>query len=319
MGERTIGPLPEDVLHGAGNRLADSMGTFANGYRQLSSGEWSNLYPDPGCAYGFGAGYDDNGTVDERVVRLSTDDQAIDSRTGEPSDTRPWQWVKNDYDKRGSFLNGILTPWGGGGNCRNIISDMQDMQAESDQYKGYAFFEHEFNDYVSIHGEIGLTVLDYYTRDVTGGLDETPSGMWFGKRVPIAIGSNPGNPFRAIAHNSWYDPATGAVFGDGSSIPAEARAHSAFTTDLKGLSWVDLNGNGLYEYLEEPGELYVFAQDENNDGIPDRTWDMSDERSLDGSVDENGGTCIRRNPRCGFERSTPAGSSCDTLKRRNRL
>ena len=287
MGERNFGDPPADRLYGAGNRLADSLGTLGDDWRQLESGEWSNLFPDPGCGYGFGAGYDDNGTVDERVVLDGADVEVIDSRTGEPV-VQNWQWLKNDYDKRGSFLNGILTPWGGGGACRNIISDMQDMQAESDQYKGYAFFEHEFNDYVSIHGEIGLTILDYYTRDVTGAFDETPSGVWYGNRVPIAIGSNPGNPFRAIAHNTWYDPAMGAVFGDGSAIPADARAHPGFTTDLKDLSWVDLNGNGVYDYGEEPGELYVFAQDANGDGIPDRTWDLSDETSLDGSVDENG-------------------------------
>ncbi|MYD44386.1 MAG: TonB-dependent receptor plug domain-containing protein [Gammaproteobacteria bacterium] len=287
LGERNFNPPPADPLYGAGNRLADSMGSLGDDWRQLDSGEWSNLFPDPGCGYGFGAGYDDNGTVGERVVLDGADVEVIDSRTGERV-PQNWSWVKNDYDKQGSFLNGIVTPWGGTGNCRNIISDAQDMQAETDQYKGYAFFEHEFNDYVSIHGEIGLTVLDYYTRDVTGAFDETPSGVWFGRRVPVAIGSNPGNPFRAVAQNTWYDPATGASYGSGASIPAEARAHPAFTTDLKGLSWVDLNGNGVYDYLEEPGELYVFAQDENGDGIPDRTWDMSDETSLDGSVDENG-------------------------------
>ena len=286
-GEIPWGPLPADTLHGAGNRLADSMGALGQQWHQLDSGEWNDLVTDPGCGYGFGAGHDDVGEVGENVVLDGADVEVFDSRTGERI-AQNWQWIDNDYDEQGSFLNGIVTPWGGTGNCRNIIADAQDMQAESDQYKGYAYFEHEFNDYVSIHGEIGLTILDYYTRDVTGAFDETPSGMWFGKRVPIAIGSNPGNPFRAFARGSWFDPATGATYGEGAGIPAEALAHPAFTRDLKGLAWIDLNGNGLYEYLEEPGNLYVFAQDANNDGIPDRTWDFSDQTSLDGSVDENG-------------------------------
>ena len=288
-GELDYTPHPEgfDHLHDASNRLADSLGSPALMWTQSSGGDWAQRVADPGCGYGFGAGYDDVGTVGERTVLDGADVEVIDSRTGERV-PQNWSWVDNDFDKRGSFLNGIETPWNGTGQCRNIISDMQDMQAATDQYKGYAFFEHEFNDYVSIHGEIGLTVLDYYTRDVTGGLDETPSGVWYGNRVPIAIGSNPGNPFRAVAHGTWYDPATGATFGEGSAIPAEAMANPAFTSDLKRLEWIDENGNGLYDYLEEPGELYVFAQDANGDGIPDRTWDLSDETSLDGSVDENG-------------------------------
>ena len=286
-GERSVSPLPADHLHGAGNAVADSMGVFNVKWTQSPGGDWAQMMRDPGCGYGFGAGYDDNGAVGENVVLSGADVEVIDSRTGDRI-PQNWSWVKNDYDKEGSFLNGIVTPWNGGGGCRNIISDAQDMQAASEQYKAYAFFEHEFNDYVSFHGEIGMTVLDYFTRDVTGAFDETPSGVYYGRRVPIAIGSNPGNPFRAIAHNSWFDPASGAIWGEGAAIPAEWSAHDAYTTDLKDLSWVDLNGNGLYEYGEEPGELYVFAQDANGDGIPDRTWDMSDEGSLDGSVDEDG-------------------------------
>ena len=286
-GTREVNALPADHLHGAGNQLADSMGVFPAKYSQSPGGDWNRSMRDPGCGYGFGAGYDNVGAVGVDTVLSGEDVVVIDERTGDRI-PQNWSWVKNDFDKQGSFLNGIVTPWNGGGGCRNIIADAQDMQAKSEQYKAYAFFEHEFNDYVSFHGEIGMTVLDYYTRDVTGGLDETPSGVYYGRRVPIAIGSNPGNPYRAIAHNSWYDPDTGAVWGEGSSIPAAARAHAAFTTDLKELSWIDLNGNRLYDYLEEPGELYVFAQDANGDGIPDRTWDMSDETSLDGSVDADG-------------------------------
>lgn len=193
----------------------------------MSSGEWGKLFPDPGCNFGIGAGYDDKDAVGERVVLDGADVEVIDSRTGEAI-PKQWQWVKNDYGEQGSFLNGIVTPWGGGGNCRNIVSDAQDMQAESDQYKCYAFFKHEFNDYVSIHGEFGLTVLDYYTRDVTGGLDETPSGMSFGKRVPIAIGSNPSKPFRDIAHNAWFKQVTGATYGSGFSIPRGSTCLSSF-------------------------------------------------------------------------------------------
>lgn len=286
-GERVSNPLPEDHLHNANNAIADSLGVFNPKWTQSPGGDWNDEMRDPGCGYGFGAGYDDVGAVGQNTILDGEDVVAIDSRTGERI-AQNWSWVKNDFDKQGSFLNGIVTPWNGTGGCRNIISDAQDMQAESEQYKAYAFFEHEFNDYVSFHGEIGMTVLDYYTRDVTGSIDETPAGVFYGRRVPIAIGSNPGNPFRAIAHGSWYDPDTGAAYGEGAEIPDSARAHDAFTTDLKDLSWIDVNGNRLYDYLEEPGELYVFAQDANGDGIPDRTWDMSDESSLDGSLDDDG-------------------------------
>ena len=53
------------------------------------------------------------------------------------------------------------------------------------------------------------------------------------------------------------------------------------------LDFRDLNGNGRYDYLEEPGELLVFAQDANGDGIPDRDWDG------DGIADDD----VQRDPR----------------------
>ena len=109
----------------------------------------------------------------------------------------------------------------------------------------------------------------------------------------IAVGSNPGNPFRAFADgSSWmgWDPADNNTFlppGTGiywpgvepSVWPGGSNTWTARPT--RQLDFRDLNGNGRYDYLQEPGELLVFAQDANGDGIPDRDWDG------DGMADNN--------------------------------
>ena len=165
-------------------------------------------------------------------------------------------------------------------------------KATQETWKGFAFFEHEFNDWVKVHGEVITTVYDYYTRDVTGGLDEIPVNTVWGNRVPIVIGTNPGNPFRAIANGSWYDPATGTYTQNMTPLWWTLRTDGFQSDNVTGLGmgldWDDVNGNGLYEYLQEPGELYVYAQDANGDGIPDRTWDGSDETGIDGTGGPDG-------------------------------
>ncbi len=199
---------------------------------------------DPGCGYGFGAGHNDWGTP-------TTGGGAAGPGTSPPENTY------NDLSKHGNFLNGMLHAhsrvWRGE-DCIMSVSDMQDLQAESEQNKGMAYFEHEFNDYVKFRGEIVVASLDYYTRDVTAGLDEWDNTSWYGPNAPIAIGSNPGNPFRA--------------FADGSRI----LGYSGPNTPNR-LDWTDTNKNGLYDYGIEPGEGMVFAQDANGDGIPDRDFD----------------------------------------------
>lgn len=242
-----------------------SQGLYDNlGGIQRYRAPWGDEAPlaDPGCAYGFGAGHDD---------------------WGEPppgSSAADGVYVYNDLAKRGSFLNGTIAPWAES-QCIMTLPDMQDMQAEQEQYKGFAFFEHEFNDYVKVHGEVVFTVLDYYTRDVTGGIDEIPTETRIGNRVPIAIGSNPGNPWRAFAPGSWFDgsglgnrPGDTAGFSYVHDIWGQSASWRAYANRV---AYVDENGNGLYDYLDEPGELFLFAQDADGDGIPDRTYDGSDE------------------------------------------
>ena len=257
--------------HGT-DALADAQGAFARA-----------IHPDPGCGYGFGAGHDDWGEVPEGE---------------DPSDGI---YVYNDLAKHGSFLNGTPSPWDAN-RCIMTLADMQDMQGDQETWKGFTFFEHEFNDWVKVHGEVVTTTYDYYTRDVTGGLDEIPTNTIWGSRVPIVIGTNPGNPFRAIAHGSWYDPATGQISVRTAKPPASqlwryrddpfASEHITIPDgnrwNITGLDWEDTNGNGLYDYLEEPGELYVYAQDANGDGIPDRSWDGSDETGIDGTGGPDG-------------------------------
>ena len=61
------------------------------------------------------------------------------------------------------------------------------------------YFEHELNDYVKFRGEIVVSNMDYDTRDLPGNLDEWDGRNLYGNNVPIVVGSNPGNPYRAFA------------------------------------------------------------------------------------------------------------------------
>lgn len=258
--ERDVnGDLVADPTPPSGEGLYDNLGAIQ---RRRSPWGSDEALADPGCAYGFGAGHDDWGEPPEGSVASEG------------------VYVYNDLAKYGSFLNGTLEPWEST-KCIMTLPDMQDMQAEQEQYKGFAFFEHEFNDYVKVHGEIVFTVLDYFTRDVTGGIDEIPTGPTINNRVPIAIGSNPGNPWRAYAPGSWFDGAEiGNRPGDQSNW---SWVHDLWSDAVSYRQWanrvayIDQNGNGLYDYLEEPGELFIFAQDADGDGLPDRTYDGSDE------------------------------------------
>ena len=228
---------------------------------------------DPGCGYPFGGGYNDFGRR-----------EPID-----PNGDNPNQTVSNDdhvgglgyadYNRSGSFLNGYMTggtgqgadyrgyrgisSWEGsegdlGGNrddCRQVMADWQDIREERDQQQGMGYFEHTLNDYLKVKGEIVVSTMDYDTRDLPGNLDEWDGRSRFGKNVAVAIGANPGNPFRA--------------FADGSSVlgwnPALNRRNE--------LDWEDQNGDGVYNYLEEPGEYLIFAMDSDGNGEPDRDVD----------------------------------------------
>ena len=195
---------------------------------------------DPGCGYGFGAGNNDwNGTPQPGT-----------------SFANP-QSTYNDLQKPGNFLNGMFHAHSNifrGPDCIMSVSDMQDMQAQGDANKGFAYFEYKINDNLELRGEIVVSTSDYNTRDVTGGFDEVDSATFLGRKAPIVIGENPGNPFRAFADGSSSD---GVFVG----------ANDGY------VNWDDLDGDGLYDYGVEPGEFYVFAADANGDGIPDRDFD----------------------------------------------
>ena len=219
---------------------------------------------DPGCGYPFGAGHDD-------IPQLS----AIDPNGDNPNLTfdkdRPAAGLGYaDHNKPGNFLNGFMTgdlrglsrwegsegDWAGNrDDCRVSIGDWQDIREERDQQNGMAYFQHELNDYVKVRGEIVASSLDYNTRDLPGSLDEWDGRSLYGNNVPIVVGSNPGNPFRA--------------FADGTGFGGWNPAWNTVNT----LDYWDANGNGRYDYLQEPGEFLVFAQDANGDGIPDRDVD----------------------------------------------
>ena len=216
---------------------------------------------DPGCGYPFGAGHDN---IPQR--------QPIDPNGDNPTQTvDPDRHASGlgyaDHNKPGNFLNGFMTgdlrglsrwegsegAWSGNrDDCRATISDLQDIREERDQQNGMAYFQHELNDYVKVRGEVVASSLDYNTRDIVGSLDEWDTRSLHGINAAIVVGSNPGNPFRA--------------FADGSGTLGWQPAWNTPNT----LDYWDANGNGRYDYLQEPGEWLVFAQDADGDGIPDR-------------------------------------------------
>lgn len=236
---------------------------------------------DPGCGYGFGAGRDDWGP----------------SPTNAPGEDDPNRWpadmagpgggdyrrdngviTYNDLSRHGNFLNGLIHPhvnvdrlgnprpgrWTFSSGCIMSTSDMQDMQAESQNNKGMSYFEYRLNDNIKLRGEVVISNNDYNTRDVTSGLDEVEHGSLLHPQAPIVIGENPGNPFRA--------------FADGSGLLGFTGIENTV------LDWDDVNGDGIYNYGVEPGEAYLFAQDANGNGIPDRSW-ANDDDDGDGNVD----------------------------------
>jgi len=104
---------------------------------------------------------------------------------------------------------------------------------------------------------------------------------------PIAIGSLPGNPYRAYADDSNVcDVLADRIAACDDYLPAHERdardtqAAEDWGYVLTGpilvshgnLDWEDVDGDGRYDYLQEPGEWLLFAQDRNGDGLPDRDF-----------------------------------------------
>ena len=235
---------------------------------------------DPGCHYPFGGGHDS---------------------LGDPSTANEFGLGYNDVAKKGSFLNGYTTgnnrgietrtigdeatSHGSMEDCRQVTADWQDIRAHEDRQSGMGFFEHSFNDYVSIHGELVVSSMEYNTRDRAYQIDEWNEGTsFYGPDVAIAIGSNPGNPFRAFADGSNSCDYMPDLPGCDTFSPLYERPDlpGVFKADTF-MSYHDANGNGVYDYLEEAGELLIYAQDRNGDGLPDRDLNgdgVADDREL---------------------------------------
>ncbi len=257
---------------------------------------------DPGCNNDFGAGHNSLGVApDPSTLR-------------EPYTTNTLGF--NDTTKNGNFLNGFRTgPWRGqetrsrgtetnqafGSDCRYTITDITDIREQRDQEQGMAYFEHEFNDYVSMRGEAVFSRLDYSTRTFAPSIDEWPNGVRrYDHTQPIAIGSLPGNPFRAYADDSSVcdvEAVAARIAACDDYVPAHIRdqrdteAAEEWGYVLTGpilvshgtLDWEDVDGDGRYDYLQEPGEWLIFAQDLNGDGLPDRDFNgdgIADEAEL---------------------------------------
>ena len=248
---------------------------------------------DPGCNNDFGAGHNSLGVApDPATLR-------------EPYTTNTLGF--NDTVHNGNFLNGFVTGdfrgqetrsrgtennQGFGSDCRYTITDITDIREKRDQEQGMAYFEHEFNDHVSVRGEAVFSRLDYSTRQFAPSIDEWPTGVRsYNHTQPIAIGSNPGNPYRAYADDSNVcDVAqvAASIAACATYVPGhvrdqrDAEAALAFGYQFSGsrvlvshgtLDFEDVDGDGRYDYLQEPGEWLIYAQDSNGDGLPDRDFD----------------------------------------------
>ena len=275
-----------------------------------NSGSFRTLHlEDPGCNNDFGAGHNQLG-------------RAPDLNTLNPNDggwPRPDPYTlrtlgQNDTVHNGNFLNGFRTgPWRGqeyrtrgtetnqafGSDCRYTITDITDIRERRDQEQGMAYFEHEINDYVTVRGEAVFSRLDYSTRTFAPSIDEWPNGVRrYDHTQPIAIGSLPGNPYRAYADDSNVcDVLADRIAACDDYLPAHERdardtqAAEDWGYVLTGpilvshgnLDWEDVDGDGRYDYLQEPGEWLLFAQDLNGDGLPDRDFNgdgIADEGEL---------------------------------------
>ena len=253
---------------------------------------------DPGCNNDFGAGHNSLGTA----PNLNT----FNPGDGDPNRPEPYTTATLQYNDTvhvGNFLNGFRTGnWRGqetrsrgtesnqafGSDCRYTITDLSDIREERDQEQAMAYFEHELNDYVTLRGEAVFSRLDYTTRTFAPSIDEWPTGVRsYNHTQPIAIGSNPGNPYRAFADgtNSCDIPQIAAAIASCADyVPGHVRdlndeeAARAFGYEFGGpilvslgtLDYHDANGDGNYNYLREPGEFLIYAQDSNGDGLPDR-------------------------------------------------
>ena len=250
-----------------GDLVADATDTFEPVGTLAMGTVASRERIDPGCAHPFANGNDrlpnpDGSAGGARAylngpLELSDEFRTATDANGNPID-RFDHGLTGDSDLQlpRNHMNGfidMLSPRTGPGDldgfnedCRMTSSDIQDMQAESEMTKAYSYFEYELNDFVEVRGELLITENDYNTRNFGGQFDEVSTSDLFGPRSPMVIGDNPGNPFRSFAD--------GGV-GSGGFVGID--------NDV--IDWQDDNGNGLYEYLVEPGEYLMYAQGSTTD------------------------------------------------------
>ena len=284
--------------------LSDSQTPFDQG------GLWTAFRQDPGCGYDFGGGNDFTPVRQplsmDSPLRAEIPDENI--RNNPLVTTLTWsKSVENlahtDNNKPRNFLNGFMvgelagwsawagqegSPAGEPQDCRMSIGDQIDIRERRDQETAMVYFEHEFNDYVKFRGEVVVSKLDYDTRTYSSQLDDWDIQSSNGPNVAMVVGSNPGNPYRAFADGSSscdYDPSIAGCDGWDSRWgfrEAWLRGHIGGVSEEfidRGvhadsyLNYMDVNGNGRYDYLQEAGEMLLFAQDSNGDGIPDRDVD----------------------------------------------
>ena len=295
--------------------LSDGQNSFADG------GLWTAYRQDPGCGYAFGGGNDNtpfrppldmNDPLRQEIIN-GTETTSPDAELGNNPLVTTAGFNRSgsnlgytDNRLQGNYLNGFMvgeldgwsawagqegSPAGEPQDCRQAIGDTVDIREERNQETGMAYFEHAFNDYVKVKGELVVSRLDYNTRQHSVRLDDWDTRASNGPAVAMVVGSNPGNPYRAYADGSsscsydpglpgcgewsnYWDTRTQWVRDEIESNPDYAAAANIFidrgiNADSY-LNYIDANGNGRYDYLAEAGEMLLFAQDANGDGIPDR-------------------------------------------------
>ena len=258
--------------------------------RQTSAPSPAAISQDPACAYGFAAGYDDEGpppisphgpffgvarwrkTSTTPTATHGSSSSARTGGTGLPPDLR-----RNLHLQRRLEARQLPERLHGSQTTRPTTagwwdSDYQDVLAESDRRKGMAYFEYELNDYVTVRGEFRPPATSTTTRGSTrrasttsttgGGLADEPHG-------PSPWAPNPGKPVSAPLPTDRPSTTTGTA-RTASGIRPTTTPSCRPATPVKPVgrssNWDDpaaaaaglsatLNGNGRYDYLVEPGEF----------------------------------------------------------------
>lgn len=142
-----------------------------------------------------------------------------------------------DKSEPGGFSTGFLF----GGVCRNEFGANFDYLGEQKTLNTAFLFENQISDTTTFNFEGLFSRNDFTNR----GTPANPGGRFF--ELGVVPGEHPGNPYRA-----FYD----------------ARLPNPAYNPANPLSDQFLAPNGIYQ--PGSGDLLLFAQDSNGDGIPDR-------------------------------------------------